>query len=154
MKINIADVLDGLAKLDRAARDQSPLFRALKRPMKDDQRNHQKLKMGPDGPWPARSKLTKERGRFKRKGASGVTTRKRLAPNLLGKLSTSISLASSARNVIAASKIPWSMVHQEGGKVGRGSVLPARPFMWMSEDFLKLATDQIGDRLLTQYGAK
>ena len=154
MKVNLADVVDGLAKLRRAAQDQSPLFRALKRPMKDDQLNHQKLKMGPDGPWPARTKLTKARGKFARRGASGVTTRKRIASNVLGKLSTSISFALSARNIVATSKIPWSMAHQEGGKVGRGSILPARPFMWMSEEFLKLATDQIGNRLLLSFGAK
>lgn len=154
MKVNLSDVFDGLAKLRRAAQDQTPLFNALKKPMKDDQRNHQKLKMGPDGPWAPRKESTNNRGRFARRGSSGRVVRKRIAANQLGKLSTSVTFAPAARRITAVSKIPWSQIHQEGGKVGRGAVLPARPFLWMSVEFLNLAMKQIGDRVIASYGVK
>ena len=50
------------------------------------------------------------------------------------------------------SRVPWSGIHQDGGTAGRGSRIPARPFLWMSEEFLRLATDRIGNRLVVAYG--
>ena len=47
----------------------------------------------------------------------------------------------------AVSKIAWAAAHQEGGTVGRGAKLPARPFMWMSQWFVSLALRKLGEHL-------
>ena len=52
------------------------------------------------------------------------------------------SFKSKIRNgtLTRSSDIPWAGIHNEGGKVGRGAEIPARPFLfWDEDDMTKLA---------------
>lgn len=146
------DVFNGLKQLEQVTRDLSPLYRALKKPLKNDQTNHQRTRTGPDGAWAPRSASTTARGRSARKGAKGKVVRKRIAGNLLGKLPRAVKYEATGNFVRGTSRVAWGLVHQEGGKAGRGSVIPARPFLWMSDTFLDLASNEVGDRLIVKYG--
>lgn len=44
-------------------------------------------------------------------------------------------------NLAATSKVPWAGIHQYGGTAGHGAKIPARPFLWFSQKFLKQAKE-------------
>jgi hypothetical protein len=43
-------------------------------------------------------------------------------------------------------------VFQTGGVVGHGVRLPARPFLWVSDDLLRIAENTLGSALVRAYG--
>lgn len=100
-------------------------LRAVRKPLRDDQRDHAKRNEGPGGKWPART----------------LKSRKRL----LGRLPTAVKVTSTSTSVSAVSSVPWSSVHQEGGIVGRGARIPARPFLWASESLKTRAAEILRD---------
>lgn len=141
--VDIGDVEEGLAAMERRARALGPTMRTLVKPMKDDQRNHKSAKEGPDGSWPARAASTIARAHGKRK----------LPRNPLGRLPTAVAYAVTPSSITGTSKVRWSGAHQDGDRVGRGSRLPARPFLWLSDEFVNLAERELADALVTAYGA-
>lgn len=153
MSLNVddADVRAGLAKLRLRGKSMRPVFLKLKKPFREDVKAHQKDRRGPDGPWAPRAESSKRRDRNAKTQKNGKSVRKfkrRRKGRLLGKLPTSgVSFKSGGDSISGASKIPWASVHQYGGTVGRGSVIPARPFLFFSETFLDRAEHEIGDYL-------
>jgi phage gpG-like protein len=114
----------------RAGRNLGPAFRQAKPIMRADQREHAKRKEGPDGRWPARAPASRSYSKGKRR-----RTRK-----LLGKLPIATTYAATSTGIRAYSRVPWSGVHQYGGRVGRGANVPARPFLWISDSLLAKVT--------------
>lgn len=108
-------------------------MRALRKPMRVDQRDHARQAEGPEGKWPARRVLAR-RSRRRR-----LASRRRL----LGKLPAAITVTATKIGVSAVSRVRWSGVHQEGGPVGRGASVPARPFLWVSHELLDQAAEAI-----------
>jgi phage gpG-like protein len=113
VKVDLREVLEGIDAMG-SSRTLTRGLRALKRPMRQDQREHAKANEGPSGNWPARK--LKSRGR------------------LLGRLPTSYALTVGRRSVSVVSSVRWSAVHQQGGTAGHGARIPARPFLWVSND--------------------
>ena len=140
--IDIGDVEKGLDAMERRAHTLGPVFNALKKPMRDDIAEHRKAKTGPDGAWAPRSAATIAAAHGKRK----------LARNILGRLPTAVSYKATSFSLIGESKVKWSGVQQDGGRVGRGSVLPAREFLWIGDSLLVIAESVIADAMLTAYG--
>lgn len=119
---------DILPTLSLFAKDQRPAFRKLKRPVLADQRDHRKSRMGAKGRWPDRAESTKERYRLRRRGGN------KPARNLLGRLPAALIVKIEKTRMTVTSRVPWSGVHQRGGRAGRGGrvVIPKREFLWIS----------------------
>tara|TARA_R110000868_G_scaffold268096_2_gene527336 strand:- start:98 stop:595 length:498 start_codon:yes stop_codon:yes gene_type:complete len=146
------DVRRGLAALRKRGSNMRPVFLKLKKPFKQDLKEHQKRKEGPDGSsWAPRTDGTKSRDRnaktVKLKNGKTRTFKRRRKQKLLGKLPTSVSSKGSSKRFRGESKIPWADAHQEGATVGNGTVLPARPFLFFSQNFLDLADREITEHL-------
>ncbi len=108
--------LDELARRaeDDWFREVAPLARA-------DQRDHARRQEGPEGRWDARAPAAK-----------GRRSRRRV----LGRLPGAIKVQVHPDAVQITSRVAWSNVHQEGGGAGNGAIMPERPFLWWSEEFL------------------
>ncbi len=110
--VDLRDVEKGIDALTNP-RAIAKGLRDLKKPLRVDQRDHAKKAEGPEGRWPKRA--TKSRKR------------------LLGRLPGAVKVTSTGNSVSAVSSVKWSAVHQEGGVAGRGTKIPARPFLWVSD---------------------
>jgi phage gpG-like protein len=138
--VDIADVERGLAAMEHRSRTLGPVFTGLKKPLRDDQREHKKAKSGPESPWAPRAESTKHGG-----------TRK-LARSLLGRLPSAVKYSSTPLSVVAESRVGWSEAHQEGATVGHGARLPARPFLWLSDKLLDIAAEALVAALERAWG--
>lgn len=123
-----------LGPLDRVlsalrAPDLRPVWRAARGELRRDIRDHRAKRMGPTGAWPARA------------AASATHTvnakGKRRARQPLGKLPTALMSKASRLRFYQASRVPWSDIHQKGGRAARGAKIPARPFLWYSPKALE-----------------
>ncbi len=141
--VDIGDVEKGLEAMRRRARQLGPVFQALKGPMRVDQKEHRTAKAGPDGAWAPRSAAT-----------LASKHHRRLARSILGRLPTAVSYKATGNSLVAESRVKWSGVHQDGGIVGRGAKIPARPFLWLSSKLLDIAVDVIDRALITAYGGR
>jgi len=145
-----------LTELDRALADvevrgkrMGPAFRALRRPLRQDQRSHARSEEGPDGAWPTRSPLTEARRvarnrRVRITKAMRTIAPRRFAPRstpkqLLGRLPAAMVVVVGELFVRATSRVPWAGIHQEGGSAGHGRRvrIPKRLFLWLSDKFLE-----------------
>lgn len=128
-QVDLSEVDRGIDAMTAAARNLGPAFKEAKKPVRKDQRDHAKSRQGPNGPWAPKSPLTRAREALaaKRRGKRPRVRR------LLGRLPGAIAVESNRVRVVARSKAWWSGVQQDGGTVGRGARLPARPFLWASD---------------------
>ena len=70
---------------------------------------------------------------------------------LLGGLAGSIRAKISGGTLTLESRVPWAGVHNEGGKVGNGATVPARPFLeWTEADFDEF-TAMAADRAMAAF---
>lgn len=111
----------------------TPAMRKIGDLVKNSSKGNFKAQSAPDGtPWQALSPVTiAARRKGKRKGASDQI--------LLdtGVLRNSINVENvTAKSVTVASRLPYSAVHQFGGKAGRGKkvFIPARPYIGVKPD--------------------
>jgi len=123
-----------LGFLDRArailrAPDLRPAWKLIRKPVRADLRQHARRQEGPEGSWSPMSSRTKGRARAGRKRPR----------KLLGRLPGALTTKLERKRMILRSQVAWSAVHQEGGRVGRGARVPARPFLWASDKVLELA---------------
>ena len=136
-----SNVERSLDAMQRRAKALGGAWRLIKGEMREDQRDHAKSASAPDGKWPPRAAATLEKAKSKGR-----------ARRTLGKLPTSTTYTATSSGAQARSRVPWSGVHQEGGTVGRGSVIPARPFLWISDNLIDRATLIITRRILAEFG--
>lgn len=168
VKVDLGPANQSLAAMETAAKQLSPAWASLRRPMRDDQTDHAKKQAGPDGKWPKRSAKTEERARqFKRGGRKKMkaaktkakftnkTKRQFRAGRLMGSLpNRTVKVQQLGKDgLMAASRVPWSGVHQDGGRVGRGSRVPARRFLWLSDGFKAKVTETIERHLVEAFDA-
>ncbi len=137
--VDIGDVEQGLAAMERRTRTLGPVFAALKKPMKADQQEHRKDKSGPDGSWAPRAASTSHDGKRK------------LARPILGRLPSAVSYKASPTGVTGESRVAWSGAHEDGAVVGHGARLPARVFLWLSDKLLEVAVEAIDKALIAAY---
>lgn len=102
--------------------DLRPAWKEARQPLRRDIADHRKQQKGPDGVWSPRAASTKERAQYGRKRPRKI----------LGRLPTALQTVSDRQRVAMRSRVAWSGVHQDGGRVGRGAKIPARPFLWAS----------------------
>lgn len=142
--VDLGAVEQGIARARDRAKARAQAFRSLKKPLRDDQRDHAKQKEGPEGKWPPRAASTIERARKR-----GKRLRKPM-----GRLPTAVAYRAGSGGLVAESRAAWSGVHQEGGRVGYGSRIPARPFLWFSESFLRKAAEALLTPILRELGGR
>lgn len=107
-----------------------------RKPLRADQRDHAKRQEGPSGPWTSRAPLTQSRrGRMTGRG-TGKPSRRR-ARKILGRLPTALTSKATRTGVSIISRAKFSAVHQDGGTAGNGAKIPARPFLWASQEALE-----------------
>ena len=140
------DVERGLEAMPRV--NLRHAFGELKRPLKADQRDHAKKRTGPESLWAPRAPSTLALAGRKIGGWH------RRARRPMGKLPTGVRYRADATGIRGVSMIRWSAVHMDGGTVGRGSRLPARPFLWISDEMLTTAENTIGAAVVAAYGGK
>ncbi len=141
--VDVRDVLRGFDAMRAAGKDLRPVFRTVREALRQDVQDHFERNEGPEGRWApyARSTLDRalQRRKFKRKrGASRGHFTKRgesWARNQLGRLKwpSAHKFIMDAQSLVYVARTGWAGVHQFGGTAGKGSVIPARPFMWASE---------------------
>lgn len=137
----------GLKDVSKAGRNLGPVFRALRMPMRRDQRDHAVQEEGPEGNWPPR------KGEKEVKRRAGKRKNRR-ARGMLGRLPNAVDIRSIGATVYARSRVKWARAHADGETVGRGAKLPARPFLWVSEDLGALANQLIAEHLGKAWGGK
>jgi phage gpG-like protein len=109
-------------------------WRESLKPLRADQRDHAKGQEGPSGAWAGRSPLTMQR----RGTLVDDGKRKYRRPRkLMGKLPTALTSKVTRTGVSLISRAKWSGVHQDGGRAGQGASIPARPFLWASQEALE-----------------
>ena len=69
-----------------------------------------------------------------RKAKVGGDRRKSEKHKMLGVVARSIVFRTEGTGVSDMSRVPWSGAHNEGGSVGNGATVPARPFLFISSD--------------------
>jgi hypothetical protein len=151
-RLDLSDVDKGMESL-RSVRLR-PVFNALRKPLRDDQKDHAADQAGPDGQWAPRAASTMARLSRRRRGrtASGRRRRPRRPGRLLGRIPRIFDVRASEGGLVAENRAKYSLVHQEGGTVGRGARIPARPFLWFSGGFLTAAEEALGKALEIEWG--
>ena len=156
--VDDSSVIAGLDNMRERGRQMASVFRMLRRPMREDQQKHAEDEEGPDGAWPPLAASTRE-ARDKRqkvfsvskKGRRGkVTTTQFKARGVLGVLPELVSVKAVGFSVFARSTVQKIARAQHfGGPVGRGSVLPERPFLFVSESLARLAEQAVLDHVVS-----
>lgn len=153
IEMDLRDVEKAFRSLEYRLSRQGAVFESLKKPAKADQRQHRGRDMD-GGSWRGRAPSTVKRyaeysaqGKPRKKGAP-----KRKPRQLLGRLVTGVSTKADSGGLALISKIPWSGVHMDGGTVGHGAHLPARPFLYFSIGFLRLAEKKFVDLVREAFG--
>lgn len=156
--VDISKALKGFKGVRAKSKRLTAAFREIRKPMKADQRDHKKSKEGPEGKWEPLAPSTLGRDRFARKVKSTKkgqtrTTRKgrKRSSNarMLGRIPSAFSVRASSKGIVATARVKYAAAHQEGGKVGRGSIIPARPFLWISRGLAQRAA-----RIIEEHVAK
>lgn len=142
LQLDLDDVQRGLDAVWKRQLNLRPLWRHQGPRLRRDQRQHFEQRSGPYGGWAPRApssvkKILARRKAFFRSGKVKKKFQRRLG-NQLGRLKTALRLQTDRRGMEIGPlrKIRWASVHQTGGTVGRGSQIPAREFVWISDEFL------------------
>jgi hypothetical protein len=145
--VDISDVLRGLDAMKARGMDLRPVFSGVRKALKDDQAEHFQNAEGPDGPWQPRAASTEARAAHqmlnatRRRGKLRGTRQRRSRANRRRPLGR-FRAVSAYRFIVTRQSLemrprgPWAGVHQFGGVVGKGSVIPARPFLWASDSLV------------------
>lgn len=139
--VDTRELAGGLAAMaDRKVVDA--VARALKKPMRQDQRDHARAMEGPDGRWPGRKRL----------GGRGKKALRRNRRKLLGKLPGATIVYARSGTVTAESRAKWAEAHRKGAIVGRGAKLPPRDFLWISDGLMTTAAAELQEAVLRAWG--
>lgn len=151
VKVNDSDVRQAFDEVEDAGgrRELASAFTRLKKPLRTDQLEHGKYQVAPDGKWP---KLVRPRYLKGRKPSKpGVKRRRGRERKILGKLPRAVQYKADGTRLRAISRVRWSGVHQDGGRVGRNATVPQREHLWFSRSFLAIAGEEFEGRLLKPF---
>jgi phage gpG-like protein len=141
ISVDDRDVQKGFDRMMSAAEKTRRFYNVMKPPVRSDIKQHGLDERGPDGPWPARDPDYVAGRTWKGRGGKSLKRRRKRAPKqMLGKLTKSIRMRATREALIISSPISWAGIHQDGGIAGRGSVIPERPFLYLSDDLVEQAS--------------
>ena len=129
--IDLRDAEAGFRGMTRRAESRRrSFFESAKKPARDDLRQRQKDRRGPNGElWPSRAASTLERAR------RGGRKRSK-SPSLLGRLPRIWKGQVSSDSLRMVNHARFAEVHDAGGTVGHGARLPARGFIGFTRGFI------------------
>ena len=130
LKVDSKPAREALARMPRGVK---PAMSGLRKPLRADQRDHAKKQEGPGGAWQKRKPLVIVAKSDRRRRLGKKSRRPSNRRKLLGRLPAAVTVRSDRLSVSITSKVGWSLVHQEGGRAGKGAKIPARPFLWVSD---------------------
>lgn len=126
-RVNAYGVLASLLKLK--AFDVTNALKSLRAPMHQDQRDHRAHEQGPTTKWQPLASTTK---------ASYARRGQRRNRRILGRLPNARTAQIRGSTLYMRSRVKWSLAHQDGPtRVGRGSRIPNRQFLWISKPFMR-----------------
>ncbi len=152
-----------LRQFDRAVRrmikggaDVRPALRKVRPAFRKDQREHMKnQESSTGGKWPKLAAATRakrlKKGQFQfftKRGKLKKSAKRKLDRVLSAKLNAGAKIKIHAREINFRARPSWAGVHQKGGVVGRGSRVPKREFLWVSDPFLKVMAQRIAEHLI------
>lgn len=156
--LNDDEVVARLADLEQRAKRLGPAFRELRKPFRSDQVGHARGEEGPGGKWPARSPLTEARRLARNrnvrttKAMKAVLLRKptkRSTPKrILGRLPSAVVYTVGELFIRATSRAKFGGAHQKGATVGRGSRVPQRMFLWLSDGLRAKARELLAEHVM------
>lgn len=151
VKVDDRDLQAGIRDVAKAAELLPRVFKRLVGDMRRDQQEHAQKEEGPDGTrWPARTSQATPKlfAKAKRKTKTQPARFEIVKyGGLLGALPDMIQVRSLGLSVWARHPVAWATAHADGGVVGRGSRLPARPFLYVSQGLADRAVEMINDAL-------
>lgn len=166
--VDISSVHEMFRTLEGRSADLRVPFRQIRRDVNQDLLEHFEQKRGPAGGWPDWAASTEEKflgwrnnrptgrrahgwgsranvhNRGKKRGQLTLRGAKRRG-NVLGKLKSAWRFLIDKASLIAISRVPFSLAHQDGDIVGHGARLPARKHMWLSPEVVVRATRTLLD---------
>lgn len=153
--VNLRDVENGLRRMQLAGYDLRPVFQRARKAVRADQKQHAQKQQGPAGQWASlaastiahRKQRTGKQGRKRRRPIKSKRLRK------LGRLPGAFGIKITPRSIAAISKVKWSGAHQPRSlsgstRVGHGSQIEARPFLWASTGLLQTVSRLAVDHLV------
>lgn len=130
--------------------EKKKVYSDLRGPARFDQNHHDRYEEGPDGRWPSLHPST-----VRRYARLAKAKRRRAKPRkLLGRLPRAVKAVVSNQSLIIRSRVPWSGVHQAGGRAGRGSRIPRRQFLWISDWLIEQAKKAFRKALLKAWNTR
>lgn len=142
MRLEMGEVEEALREMVRRGQDLKPAMKIIRREMREELLDNAMNGVGPDGPWAPRAPSTVA---ARRKGSGR-------AKRLLGRLPSVVQYTHDNARVTATSRARWSGAHQEGSTVGRGARLPARTFLWISDNLLQVSKRVLERFLINGWG--
>lgn len=162
VKWKTREVTDAIRRMRAHRGSFAPVYRELKRPLRADLSLHAQRERSESGKWPHRAPATGERYERRvgqsqrvRGGGAGPRRRKlirRRSKKILGRLPAATTFRATHGALQAISKVPWSAVHNEGGRVGRGARVPARPYLFISDRFAGYAVERMAEFVVREFG--
>lgn len=126
--VRVNTILGAFARLQRLP--MTAIYKTLRKPMHLDQRDHRDKQRGPRGAWAPLASTTL---------AAYARLGYRRNRRILNRLPNARKTYVSARALTMRSRVYWSMIHQAGGRNGRGAWVPQRQFFWISKQLRKQA---------------
>jgi len=142
MDLDLRDIDRATRRMLRRSRDLRRIWNRLKKPFRRDQKRHIVEQRGPDGSkfqGLATSTIQKKltRKSYTQKGRLRKSAQRKLGRILSAKLVSRAKMKASAKELRITAKGEMTAAHQHGGVVGKGSRLPARPFMYVDDAMIK-----------------
>lgn len=153
---NLRDVENGLRRLQLAGHNLRPVFKRARKVLRADQKEHANAQAGPNSAWVplAASTIAKRRVKARKLGRARKVKMPSAGRKILGRLPKAYKISYDERHIIARSRVPWSMVHFQGGRGGRRSRIPGRQFFWISDKLLRTVSRLTVDYMVGAWDKK
>jgi len=154
--VDLSELDAAIKRAEKAGIDMRPAWRTLRSPFRKDQGAHMKAQQGPRGKWPGLAAATREkrmkqltsnRKNFTRKGKLKKSAKRSVGRVLSRRLLSRAKVKIYRRAMLIRTPGAAAAVHQTGGPVGRGQQVPARTFMWVSDEMARKGAAALADHL-------
>lgn len=146
----VREVASGVPEDPKAARRKRTAAAALQRRVATLM-EYRRLRAGGAGESEFRAKAGFSEKQAARQSASlsaRAARAERRASRQLGRIADSFKSSIRGGVLTRESEISWAGVHNEGGTVGRGAEVPARPFLFIEDEDLDVLVETLRNRML------
>lgn len=160
VKGDLRSIKKAMRTMERAGENPKKVWRVLRKPLRKDQKEHMRAaEDSKGGKWKPLASSTIERrlskggraGKFTKRGKLKKKAQRGLSKLLSQKLVSGAKVKITRSAIVITSKVPWAGVHQHGGRVGRGSMLPAREFFYVGDGLIKQTARALAKHIADAY---